>query len=86
MSVSSTSGAAALQALVTALSHDGRGIARFPDFHAERLVYVSCHPATLARDAKLLVEDQGWYFARAGVLDMYPHTAHVESIAVFTRR
>ena len=60
-------------------------IARFPRFGAERLVYVSCHPATLARDARMLVEDQGWRLARAGVLDMFPHTAHVESVAVFIR-
>lgn len=60
-------------------------IARFPGFEARRLVYVSCHPATLARDAKILVAEQGWGLARVGVLDMFPHTAHVESIAVFTR-
>jgi len=60
-------------------------IARFPRFAARRLVYVSCHPATLARDAKTLVAGQGWTLARAGVLDMFPHTAHVESLAVFTR-
>lgn len=60
-------------------------IARFPRFNARRLVYVSCHPATLARDAKTLVQSQGWRLARAGVLDMFPHTAHVESIAVFVR-
>jgi 23S rRNA (uracil1939-C5)-methyltransferase len=59
-------------------------IALFPRFDARRIVYVSCHPATLARDAKLLVE-QGWHLTRAGVLDMFPHTAHVESMAVFDR-
>lgn len=60
-------------------------IARFPKFHAHRIVYVSCHPSTLARDARILVEEQGWSLTRAGVLDMFPHTSHVESIAVFDK-
>jgi 23S rRNA (uracil1939-C5)-methyltransferase len=59
-------------------------IAHFPRLDARRIVYVSCHPATLARDAKLLAE-QGWRLTRASVLDMFPHTAHVESMAVFDR-
>jgi 23S rRNA (uracil1939-C5)-methyltransferase len=59
-------------------------IAHFPRLEAHRIVYVSCHPATLARDAKLLAE-QGWRLTQAGVLDMFPHTAHVESMAVFDR-
>ena len=64
------------------------------DLHAEpregwqpprRIVYVSCNPATLARDAGLLVHQAGYRCVAAGAVNMFPHTAHVESMAVFER-
>jgi len=52
---------------------------------AQRVVYISCHPGSLARDAGLLVHELGFQLRSVGVMDMFPHTSHVESVAVFGR-
>jgi 23S rRNA (uracil1939-C5)-methyltransferase len=52
---------------------------------ARRVVYISCHSGSLARDAGLLVREHGFRLTAAGVMDMFPHTTHVEAMAVFDR-
>ena len=56
-----------------------------PAEQLSRVVYVSCNPATLARDASVLVHERGFALRKAGIVNLFPHTAHVESVALFTR-
>jgi 23S rRNA (uracil1939-C5)-methyltransferase len=54
-----------------------------PELMPKRIVYVSCSPSTLARDAGILTHRAGYVLKKAGVANMFPHTSHVESIGVF---
>ena len=58
---------------------------RMAQWGPRRVVYISCHPGSLARDAGILVQAQGFRLIGAGVMDMFPHTTHVESVAAFER-
>lgn len=60
-------------------------VANMTKIGASRIVYVSCHPGTLARDAGTLVREHGYSLEAAGIIDMFPHTGHVESLAVFQK-
>jgi 23S rRNA (uracil1939-C5)-methyltransferase len=60
-------------------------ISVFPKFAAKRILYVSCNPATLARDAGILVHQQGYSLRSCGVINMFPHTSHIETMALFEK-
>ncbi len=80
---------ALVKALVDAVGTQAQGSHAAADLAPwkppRRIVYVSCNPASLARDAGLLVHQAGYNCTHAGVVNMFPHTAHVESVAVFDR-
>ena len=63
----------------------GKAVRRIAALEAPRLVYVSCNPTTLAGNAKELVQEHGYRLERARPVDMFPHTPHVETVALFTR-
>ena len=62
-----------------------KALAGLGDAAPKRIVYVSCNPSTLARDAAVLTHEGGYALRQAGIVNMFPQTSHVESIAVFDR-
>jgi 23S rRNA (uracil1939-C5)-methyltransferase len=63
----------------------GKALKRTGALGASRIVYVSCNPTTLASDVKVLRGEYGYELARARAVDMFPHTPHVETVALLTR-
>ena len=63
----------------------GKALRRTGELAAERIVYVSCNPTTLASDVQVLRDDFGYQLARSTPVDMFPHTPHVESVSLLER-
>jgi 23S rRNA (uracil1939-C5)-methyltransferase len=63
----------------------GKALRRLGEIGAPRVVYVSCNPTTLASDAKTLCAEYGYRFVKARPVDMFPHTPHVETVALLER-